>query len=63
MGEVEADETFTEDRARNMHLSECMRRIIGTAPKDKNVDMGFLSAEERVRSAVGQIVVTKQFQL
>jgi transposase-like protein len=41
-GEVEADETFIGQKARNMHASVRARKITGTGGKDKTMVMGIL---------------------
>src|SRR5271167_1538892 len=41
-GEVEADETFIGQKARNMHKSVRARKITGTGGKDKTAVMGIL---------------------
>jgi len=41
-GEVEADETFIGQKARNMHASVRARKITGTGGKDKTAVMGIL---------------------
>jgi transposase-like protein len=41
-GEVEADETFIGQKARNMHKSVRARKITGTGGKDKTMVMGIL---------------------
>jgi transposase-like protein len=41
-GEVEADETFIGQKARNMHASVRARKITGTGGKDKTAIMGIL---------------------
>ena len=50
--EVEADETFTGGKARNMHLSVKARRITGTGTKDKVAVMGILERGGEVRTIV-----------
>ena len=51
-GEVEADETFIGGKARNMHISERLRRITGTGGKDKTAVMGILERGGKVRTTV-----------
>src|SRR5713226_9360917 len=41
-GHVEADETFSGGKARNMHVAKRARRITGTGGKDKTAVMGIL---------------------
>src|SRR5580700_1496217 len=41
-GEIEADETFIGQKARNMHASVRARKITGTGGKDKTAVMGIL---------------------
>lgn len=41
-GEVEADETFIGQKARNMHKDVRARKITGTGGKDKTAVMGIL---------------------
>jgi transposase-like protein len=56
-GEVEADETFIGQKARNMHASVRARKITGTGGKDKTTVMGILERgkdgkSSKVRTAV-----------
>jgi transposase-like protein len=51
-GEVEVDESFIGGKARNMHLSECKRRITGTGAKDKTAVMGILERGGKIRTTV-----------
>jgi transposase-like protein len=51
-GEVEADETFIGQKARNMHKSVRARRITGTGTKDKTAVMGILERGGKVRTSV-----------
>jgi len=46
-GEVEADETFIGDKARNAHAGKRAERITGTCGKDKTPVMGILDAAAR----------------
>jgi transposase-like protein len=51
-GEVEVDETFIGDKARNMHAEKRERRITGTGGNDKTIVMGILERGGKVRTAV-----------
>ena len=56
-GEVEADETFIGQKARNMHKDVRARKITGTGGKDKTMVMGILERgkdgkSSRVRTSV-----------
>jgi len=56
-GEVEADETFIGQKARNMHRDVRERKITGTGGKDKTAVMGILErgkdgAHSKVRATV-----------
>lgn len=51
-GEVEADETFTGGKARNMHLSKRERRISGTGGKNKTAVIGITERGGKVRVTV-----------
>jgi transposase-like protein len=51
-GEVEADETFIGQKARNMHKSVRARKITGTGGKDKTIVMGVLERGGRVRASL-----------
>ena len=51
-GEVEIDETFIGQKARNMHKDVKERRITGTGGKDKTVVMGMMERGGNVRAFV-----------
>src|SRR5438552_2281053 len=51
-GEVEADETFSGGKARNMHVAQRQRRITGTGAKGKVAVMGILERGGKVRTTV-----------
>ena len=51
-GEVEADETFIDGKARNMHIGTRQRRITGTGGKGKAVAFGLLERGGKVRTMV-----------
>src|ERR1039457_612950 len=51
-GEVEADETFIGQKARNMHEDVRARKITGTGGKDKTMVMGILERGGKVRTRV-----------
>jgi transposase-like protein len=51
-GEVEADETFIGQKARNMHKTVRARKITGTGGKDKTAVMGILQRGGKVRATV-----------
>ena len=55
-GEVEADETFIGQKARNMHKDVHARKITGTGGKDKTIVMGIL---ERGKDGKNSTVRTK----
>jgi transposase-like protein len=50
--EVEADETFIGQKARNMHKNVRARKITGTGGKDKTAVMGILERGGKVRTSV-----------
>lgn len=49
-GEIEADETFTGGKARNMHATRRLRRTTGTRGKDKSAVMGILQRGGKIRT-------------
>jgi transposase-like protein len=51
-GEVEIDETFIGQKARNMHKAERARKITGTGGKDKTAVMGMVERGGNVRLQV-----------
>lgn len=51
-GEVEIDETFIGQKARNMHASVRARKITGTGGKDKTAVMGMVERGGNVRAFV-----------
>jgi transposase-like protein len=51
-GEVEVDETFIGQKARNMHKDVRERKITGTGGKDKTVVMGLMERGGNVRAMV-----------
>ncbi len=51
-GEVEVDETFIGQKARNMHKDVRERKITGTGGKDKTVVMGIMERGGNVRAMV-----------
>jgi transposase-like protein len=51
-GEVEADETFIGQKARNMHKDVRARKVTGTGGKDKTAVMGILERGGTVRTKV-----------
>jgi transposase-like protein len=51
-GEVEVDESFIGEKARNMHLTERKRRLTGAGTKDKTAVMGILECGGRIRTTV-----------
>jgi transposase-like protein len=53
-GEVEADETFIGQKARNMHKSVRSRKITGTGGKDKAMVVGLLERGGHVKATVVQ---------
>jgi transposase-like protein len=53
-GEVEVDETFIGQKARNMHPAVRARKISGRGPKDKTTVVGAIERGGRVRATVVQ---------
>ena len=51
-GQVEADETYIDGKARNMHVEKRPRRITGTGGTDKAAVMGILERGGKVRTKV-----------
>ena len=51
-GEVEVDETFIGQKARNMHKDVRARKVTGTGGKDKTVVMGLMERGGNVRAMV-----------
>jgi transposase-like protein len=51
-GEVEADETFIDGKARNMHKNVKARKVTGTGGKDKATVLGILKRGGEVRTRV-----------
>jgi hypothetical protein len=51
-GQVEVDETFIGQKARNMHKSVRSRKITGTGGKHKTMVVGVLERGGTVRAAV-----------
>jgi len=51
-GEVEVDETFIGQKARNMHMDVRARRITGTGGKDKAMVLGMVERGGNVRAMV-----------
>ncbi|MGA2880749.1 MAG: IS1595 family transposase [Bryobacteraceae bacterium] len=51
-GEVEIDETFIGQKARNMHKAERAKKITGTGGKDKTAVMGMIERGGKVRLQV-----------
>jgi transposase-like protein len=51
-GQVEADETFIGDKARNMHADKRAKKITGTGGKDKTAVMGILERGGKVHVKV-----------
>ncbi|MGH9721464.1 MAG: IS1595 family transposase [Bryobacteraceae bacterium] len=54
-GEVEADETFSGGKARNMHRDKRARRITGTGGKDKTAVMGILERGDKASGKVSKV--------
>ncbi len=61
-GEVEIDESFIGQKARNMHKDVKARRITGTGGKDKTVVMGMLERGGNVRAMVVDTRKKKELQ-
>ncbi len=61
-GQVEADETFTGGKARNMHASKRAKRITGTGGKDKTAVLGILERGGKVRTKVVENTKKKTLQ-
>src|SRR6266513_687308 len=51
-GQIEADETFIGQKARNMHASKRAQKITGTGGKDKTAVMGILERGGKVHTKV-----------
>jgi transposase-like protein len=49
---VESDETFIGGKARNMHVAQRRRRIIGTGGKDKTAVIGIVERGGKIRTIV-----------